>query len=174
MIRMGWMTDRTRVIGSTWTLVNTWRIMWMPKALKSVMEDDIYSADYFAAGPMMAGFAAGRAKEVHLFSRKENFVAPAPNVFQCSDPDALAARFATSEEDLLAIGGITVFNLLLPFATRLHIAETDSTYPGNVVFDAWEKAPGFSIVSEVPWNGGRTLTYERSADHIELPKGHTS
>lgn len=171
MITMAWMTDKSRVIGSTWTLVNIWRIMWMPKALKSVMEDDLYKADYFAAGPMMAGFATGRAREVYFLSRSEKFVPPAPNAIQCKDAHALGEKWARSENELLVIGGKQAFELLLPYATTLHIAETHKTYPGNVKFDTWEKAPGFELTSSKDWVGGNTLTYTRATDFLKTTKG---
>lgn len=167
MIRMGWMTDRTRVIGSTSMLVNMWRIMRMPKHLKTVMEDEIYDARIFAAGPMMWGSVAGRADRVYAMSRASDFEPSAPNIVQCRDADALGREFATSDEKLLVIGGNGVFELMLPYATELHIAETDRTFPGNVRFETWERAEGFELVSEEKWTGGRTLRYQRPVEALD-------
>jgi len=44
------------------------------------------------------------------------------------------------EEDLNAVGGLEMFNLLLPYVERLCIAEVDSLIPGDNVFREWEKA----------------------------------
>lgn len=171
MIRLGWMTDSTRVIGSTSMAVNMWRIFRMPAGLKTAMEDDIYRAKTYAAGPMMWKVIGERGKPVYALTRDPKFKAPSPSVTQCADAAELGARYATSEDELLVIGGKRVFELMLPFATTLHIAETTRTFPGNVVFDAWEKAPGFEVVSENAWAGGRTLKLTRPLDFVSTEKG---
>lgn len=163
MIRLGWMTDKARVIGARDEKANMARFSVLPVGLKPVMEEEIYVTDYFAVGASMIDILAKTGKTVFAMTTDPDYRHEAPNVIPTTDYTKLVERFAgDTEENLLVAGGKVIFELFLPHADVLHIAEAHELVPGDVVFDAWEKElEKFKLVSDTPWEGGHTLYYKR-------------
>lgn len=163
MIRLGWMTDKARVIGARDESANMARFKMLPKGLGPVMEGEIYQTEYFAVGASMIDILAKSGKTVFAMTTDPEFTHEAENVIPTTDYKTLVERFAgDTDEDLLIAGGKVIFELFLPHADVLHIAEADELVPGDVVFDAWDaELDKFALQSDTPWEGGHTLIYKR-------------
>ena len=165
MIRLVFMTDPARLVGSSDPQENALRFSQLPRNLNEVMGALYTTRDAVIAGaPSLVGLQApgfqGKTRYCLSRSLTEMPVEALADIEIVSDLAPLLERYRDGSEELVAIGGYTVLKLLLPHAERLDIAETTETFPGNLVFNAWEDG-SFVEQSNKPWDGGRTLTLER-------------
>lgn len=163
MIRLGWMTDKARVIGARDEAANMERFKVLPKGLPAVMEGEIYQTENFAVGASMIDRLAKTGKTVFAMTTDPEYTHEASNVIPTTDYTTLVDRFGQNEDEhLLVAGGKVIFELFLPSADILHIAESNELVPGDVVFDAWvSETDKFDLKSDTPWEGGHTLYYTR-------------
>lgn len=165
MIRLAFMTDETRVIGASTEQGNAARFEVMPPALAGVMRElyhGRYAGEHIVVGAGSLGQwteAAARESKVWVLGREPRELPE--GLEQVTSIKPLVDRFANSVEELLVAGGATTLRLLLPYATRIDIALTDATVPGDVRFDEWDDG-SFGVISETPWDGGRTLHLVRT------------
>ncbi len=159
MIRIAVMYDANKVIGSTDPAENEQRFELLPAALSEVM-GRLYQSENVVAGAASAGPITGADQPGNRYILARD---PRVHIEGCTtvtDPQELIGRYRDSDDELLVIGGLRVFEIFTPHAAVIEIAQSDIALPGELVYDAWEREP-LELVSEVPWHGGRTLRYER-------------
>ena len=166
MIRLAFMTDPALRVGSSDPQENAVRFSQLPRALNEVMGALYTTRDAVIAGaPSLVGLQApgfqGKTRYCLSRSLTEMPIEALADIEIVSDLAPLLDRYRDGPEELVAIGGYTVLNLLLPYAKHLDIAETTETFPGDLVFDAWTDG-SFTELTSTPWDGGRTLTLERA------------
>lgn len=170
MIRLALMTDPAGVIGARDPAANAARFPLLPPALPAVM-DALYqtgSGVVAGAGSLFGLGAQGfQAKQRYCLTREPGFVPPddISDLIVEADVNHLAARFALGEEELLVIGGLALFRLFLPYASRIDIAMTDALIPGDLAFADWQQN-SYITTSVEQWDGGRTLHLSRQAHVI--------
>ena len=159
MIRIAVMLDADKVIGSTDPDDDDWRVALLPPALPEVMTQ-LYESENVIAGATWAGPIAGGDGPGGRYVLARD---PGVRVEGCTtvtDPQTIIDRFLDSDDELVVIGGLRVFELFTPHAQIIEIARCDHLLPGDLVYDTWEQQP-LELTDEVPWEGGRTLRYER-------------
>lgn len=55
------------------------------------------------------------------------------------DLDGLIKQYETSEDVLFVIGGASIYEATLPYATRLYVTHIDKTYSGDTYFPVWDE-----------------------------------
>lgn len=165
MIRLAFMTDKNYVIGASDPETNAARFPMLPEALMGVMGGLYQTRDAVIVGePSLVGLQSpGFAGKTQLcLTRNKEFQAPkeTPNVTPVDDVDALVAEYGSTDKELLVIGGLTVFKLFMPHASKIDVAFCDGEFPGDLVLKGWDEAP-FETVKTIAWDGGKTLYIER-------------
>lgn len=171
MIRLAVTLDRNRVVGAfdggddhpPPPHPPTFPPVAMPPGLPAVL-DRLYESENAAvgAGSLMARLAAHRYRTVYVLTRTRAYHPPpgVESVVPVRDFMDLVHRYSDSDDELVVVGGPTVWRLFTPYARRIDVAETAEAVAGDVVYDDFEDGE-FALVSEEPWEGGRTLHYER-------------
>lgn len=157
------MLDAERVIGASTAEANAARFERLPAALPAVMGGLYRSANLAAGmGVISPGFGQGYGN-VYGLTRESGYTPPEGYEFVtvANSVEDLALQYHDSEEELLVVGGATIWGLFQPYASQIDIAEASELVPGDVVYDAWETSGDFSLQSEEAWEGGRTLHYVR-------------
>jgi|GEM_PF-137679 len=161
MIRLAFMTDPARVIGATDPEANKARFDVLPPALHEVMPALYKAPNVVVGAPSLGPWAGPMGADSHVYVlSREPLMVDAAHVEVIHDVGPLIDRFAHSDEELLVVGGRTVFELFLDHADQIDVAVTDERVPGDVVFDRWDDGR-FELDAETHWEGGRTRTYVR-------------
>lgn len=161
MIRIAVMLDKARVIGSSDQEVNQERFQMLPKQLPKAM-GQLYQGQNIAGGESSWKMPTSQAKSNrYVITRNADFDVEGEPIQVITDVNTLIDQYKDSEDELLIVGGLSMFNLFVPYAQRLDIAESDELVPGDVVFDSWENEP-FTLESEEQWEGFRVLHYRRT------------
>lgn len=171
MITLVFATDRARVVGGSTVLRNLWRMPFLPFLELAPAMNSAMTGDYAVMGGGSVGFYGGRAQNYRLcwlLTSKPDHPAASRGLTLCHDPNDLIARFRDSEDELLVLGGNSLWQRFLPAVSRLRVVETHALVPGDLVFDAWDDG-SFTITSEQP---GRKLTRRDYARSL-APAGET-
>lgn len=67
-----------------------------------------------------------------VLTKNPNFMASGCQIV--SDPKMLINRFASTDEELMIIGGAKVYNTFLPYAAKLYVTEVQCKLPGDAFF----------------------------------------
>jgi dihydrofolate reductase len=160
MIRVVFMTDKGRVIGSSSQEENQKRHEMMPDGLSAVMED-LYKGDNVAGGESAwLEPTKGATNHRYVITRNRNFDVNDHDVQIVDEAFDLVAQYKYSEDELVIVGGLAMFRVFTPHASRLDVVETDELFPGDIVFDTWEQLD-FELDSTDEHNGFRVLHYKR-------------
>lgn len=165
MIKLVFMSDPDRVIGASDSAASNKRCDLLPTSLMGEMcklyntRGAVLADETSVMGLHASGFA-----EVDKFvlTQKANFKVPVglQGVNPVLDLKPLIERYKQSEEELLVIGGLSVFKQILPFADRLEVLEVDESVPGDLVFSEWDNGD-FTVMTALPWEGGKTVFLKR-------------
>lgn len=167
MIRLALMSDPAGIIGARDAAANAARFPLLPPALLGVMDALYQTKDAVVAGAgslFGLGSPGFQGKRRYCLTRDTGFATPPDmaDLIVVDDVNTLAARYAVGEDELLVIGGLALFRLFLPYASRIDIAMTDALIPGDLAFADWRDA-GLEATAEDRWQGGRTLHLVRPA-----------
>lgn len=165
MIRLAFMTDKARVIGDSTPEGNEARFPLLPKTMVTEMLR-LYRAENIAVGQPSATSVVfnGATTGKYIITLDEEYVPPfgLEDAKVIHDYRELVSKYQFGSDELLVVGGLTIFKLFTPFAKILDVAETDELVPGNLIFDTWDNGD-FELVSEKQLDGFRTLRYVRKA-----------
>lgn len=165
MIRIAVMMDKARVIGASTPEVNEKRMTLLPKQLSLAMSE-LYQGENIAGGESSWKMPTSLAKKNrYVITRNADFDVEGEPIQIVTNANELIEKYQYSEEELLIVGGLAMFNFFVPYAQRLDIAESDELIPGDLVYDSWEKEP-FELKSKQEWEGFSVLTYERNRSYI--------
>lgn len=149
MIILVFMTDKKRVVGGSSLVRNLIRMPFLPIRELSMAMTKIMTGQHIVMGTSSTSFYASKAgnyEQAYVLTRQQNYKSPNKSLKICHDLQTLVKRYQHSTDDLLVIGGYTVWKLFLPYANQLRIAETHSTAPGDLVFSEWEDG-SFEVVN---------------------------
>jgi dihydrofolate reductase len=129
MIEMIWAMDENRLIGKGNLL--PWHIKkdldYFKEKTKNkvvLMGDRTYrSLKHYYRGKQLP------FKKIYVANNEDHFAYPDAELVQ-----DLERFLATTDEDLIVIGGRTVYAIALPYASRLYITYVLGTYEGDVYF----------------------------------------
>jgi dihydrofolate reductase len=150
MITLVFMTDPQRVVGGSTKLRNLARMPFLPMSELPKAMDEIMAGKHMVIGSGSAGFYAGNAKKYDnswLLTRKKAPGQLASGLKVCNELQGLVKRYKDSDDELLVLGGLSVWTAFLPYADRIRTAETYKNVPGDLVFDAWDQGD-FVLVKE--------------------------
>ncbi|GAB3481921.1 dihydrofolate reductase [Marinomonas epiphytica] len=165
MIKLVFMSDPDRVIGASDSAASNKRCDQLPISLMGEMcklyntQGAVLSDETSIMGLHASGFAE---VDKFVFTQKANFKVPngLPSVQPVLDLKPLIEQYQNSEEELLVIGGLSVFKQILPYADRLEVLEIDEPVAGDLVFTEWDNGD-FSVTTSLPWDGGKTTFLKR-------------
>jgi hypothetical protein len=135
----------------------------VPAGLSDELER-LYVSDNVAvgSGSLSDRLATHEYRNLYVLTRNRAYHPPAG--FESATPVRdfmdLVHRYADSDDELLVVGGPTLWRLFTPYARRVDVAESAEPVQGDVVYDEFEDGE-FTLVRHEPWDGGRTLRYER-------------
>ena len=160
MIRVVFMTDKERVIGSSSPDENQKRREMMPADLPEVM-DTLYKGQNVAGGESAwLESTKGATNHRYVITRNRNFDVGDNPVHIVDEAFDLVAKYKYSDDELVVVGGLAMFRIFVPHATQLDVVETSELFPGDLVFDNWENLD-FDLQSSEEHNGFRVLHYSR-------------
>lgn len=157
MIRIVAMLDDALVIGGSTEQVNRGRMDRLPPGLAPVMAQ-LYTTDNAAAGASSWDRGTSGARHLRfVITRDPAFDTGGTGVEVVTDLQTLIDRYATSDDELLITGGLSMFEAFTPHAQRIDLAWSHDLVPGDVVYDRWRAEPlietgrvrheGFDVVS---------------------------
>lgn len=165
MIILVFMTDKKRVVGGSSFIRNLIRMPFLPIRELSRAMDKIMTGQHIVMGTNSTSFYASKASnydQAYVLTRDQNYQSPNESLKVCHDLQSLVKRYQHSTDDLLVIGGHTMWKLFLPYADQLRIAETHSTATGDLVFSEWEDGT-FEVVNIEQGKKVSVLYYTRSS-----------
>lgn len=160
MIRMAFMTDKAGVIGDSTPERDDARFELLPDRLPEAMAQ-LYEAEDVAVGAPTLGALVQAHRNRYVLTRDRAYQPPQffEDIIVCNDYRELVDRYEDSDDELLVVGGKRVFDMFLPHAKRLDVAETDELVPGDLVLSGWKS--DFELESSEQWEGFRVLHYVR-------------
>jgi len=164
MIKLAFMVDTAYVLGSSTEEGNKLRLKLFPEEMAPQMKN-ITAGNHYAAGRKSSGFYKD-AKFVsgtvlYIVSRNSSLSIKSPaNIQIVNDYMELVHKYKDSKESLVVIGGKEIFMLFLPYATRINVAMTNKSIPGDIIFKEW-KTFNLRLVSVEEWEGGITYYYTK-------------
>ena len=160
MIRVVFMTDKNRVVGSSSKEENQKRLESMPEGLSDVIEG-LYRGENVAGGEAAwLEPTKGATNHRYVITRNRNFDLHDHPVQIVDEAFDLVAQYKYSEDELVIVGGLAMFRVFVPHASRLDVVETSELFPGDLVYDNWEKLD-FELETTEEHNGFRVLHYNR-------------
>ncbi len=161
MIRIAVMMDDAGVIGYANEDENKRkRLPLLPKQLHLAMQQ-LYKGENIAGGESSWNKPTSQAKNKrYVITRNQNFDTQEENVQIITDAQELIEHYVSSEEELLIVGGLSMFKLFTPHASILQIALSDKLVPGDVIYDTWKEYP-FELVSTKDWEGFKVKSYKK-------------
>lgn len=160
MIRVVFTTDKGRVIGSSSPQDNQQRLEAMPDGVPDILEL-LYRGENVAGGESAwLAPTKGATNHRYVITRNRNFDTQDHPVQIVDEAFDLVAKYKYSDDELVVVGGLAMFRIFVPHASRLDVVETDQLFPGDLVYDNWEKLD-FELDSQEEHNGFRVLHYSR-------------
>lgn len=141
MITLVFMTDPQRVVGGSTKLRNLARMPFLPMSELPKAMGEIMTGRHMVIGTGSASFYAGSAKNYDcawLPTRKHKPGRLASGLTACNDVQELVAQYKESDDELLVLGGLSVWTAFLPHADSIRTAETYKNVPGDLIFNAWD------------------------------------
>lgn len=165
MIRLTFMTDRSRVIGSRDEARPKDQRSIFPDSLRNVAEH-LYREVNIAVGSNSVSLLKSPVltnSDKFILSSNSNFSVPVElyDATVVDSPKKLVERFGRSFSILNVIGGAGMLRSMLPYAEELVVIQSDWSLPGDVVFGEWDD-DSFSVARMHRWQGGQTMRYRRS------------
>jgi dihydrofolate reductase len=163
MITLVFMTDPQRVVGGSTRLRNMLRVPFPPISELSPAMERAMKGEHMVIGSGGAGFYAERAinyRQAWLLTRRKSLLGLKPGLTICNDLGHLVRHYKTSDDELLVLGGLSLWQSFLPHAQSLRVVETLRGVPGNLRFDEWD-CNDFESVSESPGERLVERRYER-------------
>lgn len=161
MIRLAFMTDPALVIGASTEEANLARYPLLPAGLAPEMTR-VYAGHNIAAGESSYRQTVQATGRRYVITRNKDFdLTGEVGLEVCTDPQELVERYQDSAEELLVVGGLSMFRYFAPFALQFDVAMSDHRVPGDLVFDDWTRQ-GLSLISRAPQDGFDMLTYRRA------------
>lgn len=165
MISLVFMTDKQQVVGGSNLVRNLIRIPFLPMKELSAAMDEIMQGEHIVMGASSVNYYGAKAKnykEAFVLTRQPNYSTKHNNLQVCTHSEQLIKRYQNSSDTLLVLGGLSMWQLFLPYANELRIAQTHRNVPGDLVFSEWTKS-NFELVKQKQGNKLATLIYQRKA-----------
>lgn len=161
MIRLAVALDRNRVVNAFGGGLEY--AAQVPATLSDVLEE-LYASENAAVGASSLSdrLTAHAYRNLYVLTRNRAYRPPAgfESAIPVRDFMDLVHRYSDSDDELVVVGGPTLWRLFTPYARKVDVAESAEPVTGDVVYDDFEDGE-FTLVGQDPWAGGRTLHYER-------------
>lgn len=120
----------------------------------------------YASGTVAADEAAWNAPTRR--ARHRRYVVTADREFDsgdemirvCFDPTELIERFATSNDELVVVGGKTMFDTFTPAATHLDLIVAHASLAPGPIYDAWDNGD-FKVADQEEHRDFDLVSYRR-------------
>ena len=161
MIKLVFVTDKARVIGASSEEENIKRKSMLPREL-GIALGELTNRDNLAGGINSIDLLKNARKKKFILTRNSHYRLPEGirDATICNDYLELVDRYKSSIDELIIVGGLTIFKLFTPHANVFEVAETKELIPGDLVFNDWDRED-LHLISSKDWEGFRTLHYER-------------
>jgi dihydrofolate reductase len=154
MITLVFMTDSQHVVGGSSWLRNLIRMPFLPMTELPAAMRKIMKGQHMVIGSGSKGFYRKDAEnytQAWLLSRHPAANSASSSLKICRDAQILVDRYKDSSDELLVLGGLSVWRTFLPHATQIRIAQTYRNVPGDLVFDEWTHGD-FHLTNEERWS----------------------
>lgn len=161
MIKLVFVTDKARVIGSSSEEENTKINSMLPRDL-GIALGELTDGDNLAGGVNSVDLIKNARKKKFILTRNTHYQPPEGmrDATICNDYLELVDRYKSSIDELIIVGGFTIFRLFTSHANVFEVAETRELIHGDLVFNDWDREE-LHLISSKDWEGFRTLHYER-------------
>lgn len=161
------MTDKAYVIGVSTPEANAARFPLLPPQLPQAM-GELYQTDNIVVGAPSLGQMIQAKNNRYVITRDQAFQPPEglEDTMIITDYMELVNQYKDSDEELLVVGGATIFKLFLPFTASFDVALSDESVPGDVIFDDWDYGD-FEVAGSKTWEGFTIYHYVRKRQSQE-------